>query len=319
MNTHRWLLHPIFIFILSIVALGMSLFLYIYWYIEASAGLRAVVERFNLDSKQVLASETWMVILVLSILVGVILLGIFSIFVYSQKTLQLYRLQNNFINNFTHELKTPVTSLKLFLQTFTQHDLPRPDQLKYLQYMITDVSRLSENINRILNLAKIESKSYLHVFVDADLVITMERILDNNRHMFPASIIHLHPPETPLPAFRINPPFFEMMVMNVLTNAVKYNDSHEPRIDIRFAAQGRNFRILFRDNGIGIDKREFRKIFRKFYQIGRADDMSAKGSGLGLYLVKTIAGIHKWKVRATSAGSGKGSTFELILPAATAA
>ena len=124
MNPPRWFLHPILIFLLSIAALGMSLFLYIYWYMEASSGLRSVIERFNLDPGQVLRSDTWMVIMILSLLVGVILMGIFGIFVYSQKTLQLYRLQNNFINNFTHELKTPVTSLKLFLQTFSKHDLP---------------------------------------------------------------------------------------------------------------------------------------------------------------------------------------------------
>jgi len=69
-------------------------------------GLKKVIQKANMDPDQVLASQTWVVILVLSILVGIILLGIFIIFVYNQKTVQLYRLQRNFINNFTHELKT---------------------------------------------------------------------------------------------------------------------------------------------------------------------------------------------------------------------
>ena len=112
MNRSRWLFHPILILIFSILALGTSLFLYIYWYIEASTGLKSIVERFNLDAGQVLESQTWVVILVLSILVGIIFMGIFIIFVYNLKTLQLYRLQHNFINSFTHELKTPVTALK---------------------------------------------------------------------------------------------------------------------------------------------------------------------------------------------------------------
>ena len=173
MKTPKWFIHPIWIFILSIAALGTSLFLYIDWYMEASVGLRSLVDKFNLDRTQVLESETWMVIMILSVLVGVILLGIFSIFVYSQKTLQLYRLQNNFINNFTHELKTPVTSLRLYLETFTKHHLPRSDQVRYIQFMIADVSRLTENINRILNVAKIESKSYMSEFIDADLAETI--------------------------------------------------------------------------------------------------------------------------------------------------
>ena len=314
MNSPRWFLHPILIFLLSIAALGMSLFLYIHWYMEASIGLRAVIERFNLDRGQVLRSETWMVIMVLSLLVGVILMGIFGIFVYSQKTLQLYRLQNNFINNFTHELKTPVTSLKLFLQTFSKHDLPRADQLRYIQFMIADVSRLADNISRILNLAKIESKSYANEFVDANMLETITIFFDNNKHLFQNSSIRIHPPSQALSTCRINPPLFEMLLMNLMTNALKYNKSEKPTVDIRFEVDARKLRIRFEDNGIGIEKKELRNIFRKFYQIGRADNMSAKGSGLGLSTVQTIAQIHKWKVTASSGGRGKGAEFMLILP-----
>ncbi len=314
MNSPRWIIHPILIFLLSIAALGLSLFLYIYWYMEANIGLRSVIERFNLDRDQVLASQTWMVILILSLLVGIILMGIFGIFVYGQKMLQLYRLQNNFINSFTHELKTPVTSLKLFLQTFSKHELARADQLKYIQYMISDVARLTENINRILNLARIESKSYANEFVDTDLITAMNLFIYNNKHLFQNDNIRIHPPEGELPTLRVNLPLFDMMLMNLLTNAVKYNNSLQPTVDVDFEIHPRKLIIRFEDNGIGIEKKELRKIFRKFYQVGRAEDMSAKGSGLGLYLVQNIARVHKWKVEAQSRGIGKGSTFSLTLP-----
>ncbi|MDY6789813.1 MAG: HAMP domain-containing sensor histidine kinase [Thermodesulfobacteriota bacterium] len=313
MNRTKWFFHPVFIFVLSIVALGTSLFLYIYWYVEVSAGLKSVVYKFNLDSSQVLEPQTWIVIMVLSILVGIILLGIFTIFVYNQKTLQLYRLQHNFINSFTHELKTPVTSLKLFLQTFSKHELSRNDQLKYIQYMITDVSRLSDHISRILNLARIESKSYKKQLIVSDLAEVFERFYKNNDHLFQNCEIKIHHPPSPI-LYGINPPLFEMLLMNLLTNAIKYNESKVPRVDITFEQHNKSLLIHFKDNGIGLEKGKIKKIFKKFYQVGRTDVMSARGSGLGLHVVQNIARIHKGKVVAESKGKGQGSVFSLILP-----
>jgi len=313
MNRTKWFFHPIFILILSIVALVASLFLYIYWYVEVSAGLKSVVYKFNLDSSQVLEPQPWIVIMVLSILVGIILMGIFTIFVYNQKTLQLYRLQHNFINNFTHELKTPVTSLKLFLQTFSKHELSRNDQLKYIQYMITDVSRLSDHINRILNLARIENKSYKKEFAVSDLGEVFAQFYNNNDHLFKGCKIVIHPPPDPI-LYSINPPLFEMLLMNLLTNAIKYNESKVPMVYIAFERQNRKLLISFKDNGIGLEKGKIKKIFKKFYQVGRLDDTSARGSGLGLHVVQDIARIHKGKVVAESKGKGKGSVFTLILP-----
>ena len=314
MNRTKWLIHPVFILIISILALVTSLFLYIYWYIEISSGLRSIVTRFNLDTGQFLTSHTWFVIMVLTVLVGVIIMGIFIIFVYNLKTLRLYRLQHNFINNFTHELKTPVTSLKLYLETFLKYELSRENQLKYIHYMLSDAGRLSEDINRILNLAQIESKSYAGEYAFQNLPETIENFYQKNSHLFRNSDIKVHIPKSDPYFYLIIPPMFEMLLMNLVTNAIKYNDAAVPRIDITFEKKQNKLIIRFKDNGIGIDKSELKKIFKKFYQVGRADDMSAKGSGLGLYLVDHIAKIHKGKITAESAGPGKGAIFNLILP-----
>lgn len=312
MSQSKWFLHPILIFVSSIAAVALSLTLYIYWYVEVRTGLKSVLEKSNLESGQV--PHTWMVILVLSILVGIILMGIFIIFVYNQKTLQLYRLQRNFINNFTHELKTPVTSLKLYLETFRKYELPREDQLRYIGYMVQDADRLTYNINRILDLAKIESKTYDKKMVQEDLVSLVQGFYEKNRHLFDGCDIHVHNPSGRPILYRISPALFEILLMNLFTNAIKYNTSEIPRLDITFAIKGRRLHIRFQDNGIGVAKSEFRKVFKKFYQIGRSEDMSAKGTGLGLYLVESIAHFHKGKVIADSKGSGKGSVFSLILP-----
>lgn len=314
MNELKRFFHPILILVFSIAALAMSLFLYIYWYIEVSTGLKRLVLELNLDSGQILESQTWVVILILSILVGIILMGIFIIFVYNQKTVQIYRMQRNFIDSFTHELKTPVTSLRLYLETFKKHELSRDDRLKYIGYMIQDVSRLSDNINQVLNLARIESRNYGGEFVISDLVQTVEEFIKNNIHLFGDCEINIDNSSGSSILCPINPSLFEMLLMNLLTNAVEYNESDKPRVDISFEIKKHKLHIVFTDNGIGLKKTEIKKIFRKFYQVGQSDNMSAKGSGIGLYLARNIARIHKGKVVAESMGIGKGSIFSIILP-----
>ncbi len=310
----KWFFHPVFVFVFSIIALAASLTLYIYWYVEVSAGLASAVRKFNLDTVHIFAPQTWVVILTLSILVGIILTGIFIIFVYNHKLIQLYRMQHNFINNFTHELKTPLTSLNLYLETFLRHDLSREDQHRYIRYMLQDVNRLTDNTTRILNLARIESRSYEGEFVSADLVAMVSEFFNNNEHLFRNCTVAIHNPSGQSFSCSINVSLFEMLLMNITTNAVKYNDSKVPRIDITFTQLKRKLYVRFEDNGIGLEKRDINKVFRKFYQVGRADDMSAKGSGIGLYLVQHIVRIHKGKIVAQSKGLGKGSAFTVILP-----
>jgi len=313
MTRVRWFFHPIIILVLSILAVGLSLFLYIYWYVEASAGLQNVIQRYNLNAEQVLAPQTWVVILVLSILVGIILVGFFIIFVYHQKTIQLYRLQRNFISNFTHELRTPVASTKLYLETLRKYELPREEQLKYLDYMIGDADRLSGNISRILNLARIESRTWGGEFEELELVAEVERFRHRHAHLFEGCESELHNPSGRRYTCRLNRDLFEILLMNLFTNAMKYNRSDRPRIDLSFEAGRRSVRVRFEDNGIGIDSGERKKVFRKFYQSGSAEDRSAKGTGLGLYLVELIARRHRGRISVAPRKTG-GSVFTLTLP-----
>ncbi len=314
MKRSKWFFHPVFVFIFSVLALGLSLFLYIYWYVGVTAGLDAIVKKFNLDRSQIFEPQSWVVIVVLSILVGIILTGIFIIFVYNLKTLQLYKLQNNFINNFTHELKTPVTSLKLYLETFLKYELLREDRNKYINYMLSDVGRLTVNINSILNLATIESKRYETDFTSADIVQTIKQFYNNNKHLFQRCEINISSVPDDDVLCNIDMPLFEILLMNLLNNAVKYNKSDTPKVDIKFFHQNGKHHLRFEDNGIGIEKKELKKIFKKFYQVQRPGDMSVKGSGLGLYLVGNIAKLHKWKIIAESEGPGKGSVFTVVIP-----
>ncbi len=313
MNKPKWV-YPMLILIASIAALVTSLVLYIYWYLEVSEGLRSVVNRFNIDTRQVLEPQTWIVIMVLSILVAFILVCIFTIYVYNRKVWQLYRLQNNFINNFTHELKTPVTSLKLYLETFAKYNLPREEMLKYIDYMIQDAERLSENVSQILNLAKLESDDYSGETVIADLTSITEVFIKENHHLFQESEIEVHKIGRDSFMFNVNIALFEMILMNILTNAIKYNEEETKKVEIFFFKQKNTIQIHFQDNGIGMEKQELKKIFKKFYQIGLSDNRSARGSGLGLYIVDNIARLYRGKMKAESKGKGKGSRLILSLP-----
>jgi signal transduction histidine kinase len=165
-----------------------------------------------------------------------------------------------------------------------------------------------------LGLAKIESKTYGEEFVTEDLVPVVEQFYTKNRHLFEESQINIQNPSGESFSYPISLSLFEMLLMNLFTNAIKYNESDIPRLNVVFERRHRTMAIHFEDNGIGLPKSEIKKIFKKFYQIGRSDDMSAKGTGLGLHLAENIARIHKGKIVAESKEGGGGSVFSLILP-----
>ena len=313
MKRSIWFLHPIAIFVFSIIALGLSLFLYIYWYVEVSTGLKAVIEKTNLDPQQFVAWQTWVVIMVLSILVGIILVGIFMIFVYQRKTLSLYRSQYNFINSFTHELKTPTTSLRLYLETFLKHELPRDKQLKYLDYMLADVDRLSDNINGILDVARIEAKIFGGEFVVVDAAQEVEEFCRKNEQLFRGGDIIIKAQQGSRYYCSINHGLFQMLLMNLLSNAIRHNENDRPRITISFSRSEKNVQICFADNGIGFEKSQVKKIFQKFFQIERAGPRHTGGTGLGLYMVEQVVRFHKGKITAESDGLGKGAQFTVFL------
>ncbi len=310
----RWYLHPLFIFTCSTLALAAALLITVQWYMEITAGLEIVIKKFNINPDLIFPSKTGMILLVLTALITVVLTGILLAYIYYQKTVDLFRLQHNFIYNFTHELKTPVTSLKIYLETFTKHDLGPEDIKKYSEYMLQDINKLTENINSILNLAKIESRSYGAELTDESPARLVEIFLDKNAKLFHNCRIEVENNGNYNYICPVNIFLFEMLLMNIISNAIKYNESDTPVVTIRFHDSKHKIMIEFIDNGIGIEKKEIKKVFRKFYQSKRGEKEGVDGSGLGLYLVFNIARIHEWKVKASSNGPGRGSKFTLIIP-----
>ena len=319
LNPSRWYLHPVFIFTCSIFALATFLVLTVSWYMEITSALEVIVLKFHIDPKLIFPSKTGMTILVLSALIAVVLAGILLAFIYYQKTINLFRLQHNFIYNFTHELKTPVTSLKIYLETFIRHPL-EPDEIKkYSQNMLEDIDRLTENINSILNLARIESQNFDSEVTRDNLVMLVRNFCEKNASFFRDLDIKIENQSTNQMVYPVNLFLFDMLLMNIISNAIKYNESQSPKLTIRFKSFIQKVTIEFIDNGIGVNKKEAKKIFRKFYQSGRYQKNDVSGSGLGLYLVSSIAAIHGWRASAISEGKGKGATFTITIPRASIA
>ena len=319
LNPSRWYLHPVFIFACSIFALATFLVLTVNWYMEITSALEVIILKFHIDPGLIFPSKTGMTILILSALIAVVLIGILLAFIYYQKTVNLFRLQHNFIYNFTHELKTPVTSLRIYLETFIKYPMAQDDIKKYSQNMLEDINRLTENINSILNLARIESQNFGSEVNTSDLVLLVENFCQKNASLFRDLDIDIENLSNTSLVYPVNLFLFEMLLMNIISNAIKYNESEAPRLAIRFKNYLQKVTIDFIDNGIGVDKKEAKKIFSKFYQAGRENKNEVSGSGLGLYLVSSIAMIHGWRASVSSPGKGRGATFTITIPKASIA
>ena len=217
-------------------------------------------------------------------------------------------MQQNYINGFTHELKTPIASLQLFLNTFQKHELSREEQLKYIGYMLNDTQRLADNVDEILNLAKLEDKRYDFNPSYIDLKREISTCVKVNLHQFETMVITLTGEDSYFTSIDLN--LFKLVVMNLIVNAYNHNDKPAKELEIFFSKSNKKVEILFKDNGNGIDESQFKKVFKKFYQVGK----SVKGSGLGLYLVHVVTKALNGSITITESKVGVGTTFSLMLP-----
>ncbi len=303
-----WYRHPLLILAALLLALASSLAVYITTYLNVHNAFSNFLREHHFGPIPTMDHSAWVNIVILSVLVFLIIVGLVLVFTFYQKVIQLYYLQQNFINGFTHELKTPVASLKLLLETFSMHNLPQEQRQKFLEFMKKDLERLSTNIARILDLARFEEKKYHLTLQIIKIYQFLQDLLAKNANSFQqASLILESSQEFVLEA---DPHLMEVLFMNILTNGINYNESVQPQILIKIGQSGRFLEISFHDNGIGIAPRDLAKIFKKFYRVKKA----VKGSGIGLYLARQIVKLHRGKLKVVSAGIGKGAIFTVCLP-----
>lgn len=245
---------------------------------------------------------------------SVLLLGVFLILGAVNREVKLAEAKSAFVSNVSHELKTPLSLIRLFGETLESGRVVNPEKAReYYRIIHNESVRLSQLINNILDFAKIESGRKQYNFELADINELVTSVVETYGPQIISEGFELDTHfEEELPEIAVDRDAVSQAVLNLLSNAVKYSpDTKKITISVR-REQG-SILIQVADLGIGIPRSEQSKIFEKFYRVGSELVHNTKGTGLGLSLVKHIVEAHQGQVRVQSA-PGKGSTFTLVLP-----
>jgi two-component system, OmpR family, phosphate regulon sensor histidine kinase PhoR len=226
---------------------------------------------------------------------------------------ELSRSKSEFVASVSHELKTPLSVIRGFVETLRLDRVSTETQRnEYFQIIETETLRLSNVIDQILESSKIEAGLKRYEPDTVDLAAVIDDTLAHFSHELERESFEIERQiETPLPPVRVDRQAFSQALLNLLSNAVKYSDA-DRRVTVRAARNNGQLEVSVRDHGIGVPGREQGRIFDRFYRASHTASKT-KGVGLGLALVKHFADAHGGSVRVTSA-PGRGSTFTILLP-----
>lgn len=250
---------------------------------------------------------------VLSIaLVIILLVYVYSIFTLLQQK-KYSDLQRDFINNMTHEFKTPLSSILIASNYLYKQDPIRQDEKlkKYTHIIIDQSNKLSKHIEKILSIAKSDNSPLILNKKTLDALPILESVIENIQLKHPESQIKI---ETDLESASIEADEFHFtnLAYNLLDNAIKYSEN-KPEITIAISKSGKNLQVNFIDNGIGISSKNIDFVFDKFYRIPSQKSNEVTGFGLGLYYSKKVCDLHNWKI-SVKCNPEKGCTFSLLIP-----
>lgn len=246
-------------------------------------------------------------------LVFAMILFIGFIFTYKAylKELYLSRQQKNFLLSVTHELKTPVASLKLLIETLQSRELSEEQKRLFLQNALSDTDRLNALIENILQSARMDSGNFpVH-----KSLINVSALIDENLNKLKNSIgkNHRFISEISSDVFaQADQQALVSILVNLIDNAVKYSPK-DSEIGVKLNSDDNVFRLVISDSGQGIRKEDRKKIFDKFMRIQNEETRSAKGTGLGLYIVSNLVNGHRGKI-SVGDNSPQGSVFSIEIP-----
>jgi two-component system, OmpR family, sensor histidine kinase SenX3 len=226
---------------------------------------------------------------------------------------------DSFINAVTHELKTPVASIRLYLQTLQTRELDETKRREFYRIMLEDSDRLLQTIEQVLRAGSTGSRLRRNMRTRVDLGEIVRESVELARqrfHLDPMSLAYDQRVTSDRPIVLGDPEELRAAIWNLIDNAVKYSSGD---VQIRVALEqieGHRLAVRVSDSGVGISPPELKRIFRRFYRIPASVAMRTKGSGLGLFIVRSVARKHGGRAFAESEGAGRGSTFTLLLPLA---
>lgn len=255
--------------------------------------------------------QFWMVLGEGSVFVIALMIGIWFINRGYQREIDTIRQKRNFLLAITHELKSPLASISLILETLQTRRLERSHQENLAKHGIKETERLSALVENLLLSSRLD-KSFTPVFETTDLYGLIEEVSEDIKRIRPEADIRLSSPkENPVMA-KVDIQGFHSVMFNLIENALKYSDPGSP-VEIEITSKKEETIIKVRDQGIGIPPGERQKIFQQFYRSGHEETRSTKGTGLGLYIVSKMMEYHGGKIHVES-NTPKGSTFVLRIP-----
>jgi two-component system, OmpR family, sensor histidine kinase SenX3 len=222
---------------------------------------------------------------------------------------------DSFINAVTHELKTPIASIRLYLQTLQRRDVEDAQRRDFYRLMIEDTDRLTNTVEQVLKAGRAGARKAEHVEVDfAGLVESCVERARTSHHLRPGALRYESSLNGRGSEVSGDAEDLSTAVSNLLDNAVKYSGNHvDISVQLDLSEQKRLV-LRVQDRGVGIPRGELKSIFKRFYRVPGRALPQVRGTGLGLFLVRTIAQRHGGRVSAESAGEGKGATVILELP-----
>lgn len=259
------------------------------------------------------AEHRWAMLTVGTVFLTLILIGVVVYFIWTVREFRLNRRQANFIDSVTHELKSPIASIKLCLQTLDLRAVTPAQQREFHKFMLEDIQRLDALIDHLLAVARLDHVENDKQLEDVALEELLVKSADEIRRRYELSADQIRLEVQPC-RVRGRTRDLETVFLNLLDNAAKYGAQRTEVLVQASPSRGKQVVIRISDNGNGVSFDLRRKIFQRFYRGGTELERTTKGTGLGLYIVKSLVTTMKGTIHVHARGPLGGATFEVSLP-----